>query len=56
MAKLLGDNPNLVFAGANVNLTITTDCLSIMNMEDGEMIGNHVMPGISFASGGDPVS
>lgn len=54
IAKYLGDEPNLVFAGSNVNLTITTDSLTMMIMESGEVIANHQMPGISFASGGDP--
>lgn len=54
VSKLLGEQPNLLFAGSNVNLTITTDCLTIMIMESGEVIANHQMPGISFASGGDP--
>ena len=37
VAKLLGAEPNLVFAGANINLTITTDSLSLMDMESGDV-------------------
>ena len=37
LSKMLGDEPNLVFAGANVNLTITTDCLTIVVMESGNV-------------------
>lgn len=37
IAKFLGDEPGLTFAGSNVNLTITTECLSLMVMESGEV-------------------
>ena len=37
VTKILGAEPNLVFAGANINLTITTDCLSLMDMESGDV-------------------
>ncbi len=37
VAKLLGAEPNLVFAGANINLTITTDSLSLLDMESGDV-------------------
>ncbi|XP_064607882.1 SHC-transforming protein 1-like isoform X2 [Liolophura sinensis] len=53
ISKMLGDLPKMQHAGSNVNLTITTDSLSLMVMESGEIIANHEMPGISFASGGD---
>lgn len=53
LVKMLGDAPKMQYAGSNVNLTITTDCLTLIIMESGEMIANHQMPGISFASGGD---
>lgn len=54
IATLLGSEPQMVFAGSNVNLTITTENLTIMNIENGDIIGIHQMPCISFASGGDP--
>ncbi|KAL5005069.1 hypothetical protein ScPMuIL_018525 [Solemya velum] len=51
--RMLGIHPGMQYAGSNVNLTITTDSLSLMVMESGDIIANHYMPGISFASGGD---
>ena len=35
---LLGERPNLLFAGSNVNLSITTDGLVITVMESGEVL------------------
>ena len=35
--KLLGDQPNLMYAGSNVNLTITIDCINIIVMETGDV-------------------
>ena len=37
MAKYLGEHPLMHMAGSNVNLTITTDSLSMMVMESGEV-------------------
>ncbi|ELT87925.1 hypothetical protein CAPTEDRAFT_201178, partial [Capitella teleta] len=54
ISSLLGSEPQMVYAGSNVNLTITTENLTIMNIENGDIIGIHQMPCISFASGGDP--
>ncbi|XP_061164719.1 SHC-transforming protein 1-like [Saccostrea echinata] len=53
LTKMLGEKPILQYAGSNVNLTISTECLNLMIMESGEIIATHQMPGISFASGGD---
>ncbi|KAL3867250.1 hypothetical protein ACJMK2_044466 [Sinanodonta woodiana] len=53
ICKMLGDIPSMQYAGANVNLTITTECITLIIMESGELIANHGMQGISFASGGD---
>lgn len=53
LTKMLGEKPILQYAGSNVNLTISTECLNLMIMESGEIIASHQMPGISFASGGD---
>lgn len=53
IGRMLGDTPCMQYAGSNVNLTITVDSIDLMIMESGEVIANHVMPGISFASGGD---
>lgn len=53
VTRLLGNEPNMMFAGSNVNLTITTEGLKMAIMETGEVIAFHGMPNISFASGGD---
>lgn len=34
---MLGDAPHMQYAGANVNLTITTDSIILMIMESGEV-------------------
>lgn len=34
---MLGDNPHMHYAGANVNLTISTESISLMVMETGEV-------------------
>ncbi|XP_013384635.1 SHC-transforming protein 1-like [Lingula anatina] len=54
LVKILGEHPKMIYAGTNVNLTITTDALTLMIMDTGEILVHHEMPGISFASGGDP--
>ncbi|XP_064649487.1 SHC-transforming protein 2-like [Lineus longissimus] len=56
VSKLLVTHPTMHYAGSNVNLTITTESLhlSILSaMETGDVIADHQMSGISFASGGD---
>ena len=37
VSKLLGDEPSMKYAGANVNLTVTTETISIMVMDSGEV-------------------
>ncbi|XP_066275017.1 SHC-transforming protein 1-like isoform X2 [Branchiostoma lanceolatum] len=54
LTKILGSSPNLQFSNSNINLTITTVALNLLIMETGEVIANHHMQSISFASGGDP--
>ncbi|XP_078573281.1 SHC-transforming protein 1-like isoform X4 [Branchiostoma floridae x Branchiostoma japonicum] len=54
LTKILGASPNLQFSNSNINLTITTVALNLLIMESGEVIANHHMQSISFASGGDP--
>ncbi|XP_077989059.1 SHC-transforming protein 1-like isoform X2 [Glandiceps talaboti] len=54
VSKILGSSPNIQFGGANVNLTVSTNSINLMIMETGQIIANHQMQGISFASGGDP--
>ncbi|XP_074649704.1 SHC-transforming protein 1-like [Tubulanus polymorphus] len=53
VTRFLGDRPSMLYAGSNVNLTVTTESLILTVMETGELIGDHHMQGISFASGGD---
>ncbi|XP_025077554.1 SHC-transforming protein 1-like isoform X2 [Pomacea canaliculata] len=53
VSRMLGDNPHMHYAGANVNLTISTESISLMVMETGEIIADHPMHVVSFASGGD---
>ncbi|XP_030832175.1 SHC-transforming protein 3 isoform X3 [Strongylocentrotus purpuratus] len=53
ICKIIGENPNILFGGANVNLTISTASINIRIKETGKPIANHQMQGISFASGGD---
>lgn len=53
VTRMLADKPNMDYAGSNINLTITSSYLNLTVMESGEIIANHEMPNISFASGGD---
>ncbi|XP_076443236.1 SHC-transforming protein 1-like [Babylonia areolata] len=53
VSRMLGEIPHMNHAGANVNLTITTDSINLMVMETGEIIADHPMHVVSFASGGD---
>ncbi|GFO06545.1 shc-transforming protein 1 [Plakobranchus ocellatus] len=53
LQKMLGDLPHMQYAGSNVNLTITTDSINLMIMESGEIIADHPLHVVSFASGGD---
>ncbi|XP_022248555.1 SHC-transforming protein 1-like isoform X2 [Limulus polyphemus] len=53
ISQMLAEKPNIDYAGINVNLTITSSYLSLVVMESGEIMVNHEMPNISFASGGD---
>ncbi|XP_049637401.1 SHC-transforming protein 4 [Suncus etruscus] len=45
---------NLQFSGMNIKLTISTCSLTLMSLENEQIIANHHMQSISFASGGDP--
>lgn len=38
---MLGEKPILQYAGSNVNLTISTECLNLMIMESGEVNQSH---------------
>ena len=51
--SMLGDTVTLSRAGTNVQLTITSLCLCLSDLDSGRVIHQHEMPNISFASGGD---
>uniref|UniRef100_A0A0B6ZYJ2 PID domain-containing protein n=1 Tax=Arion vulgaris TaxID=1028688 RepID=A0A0B6ZYJ2_9EUPU len=53
LGKMLGEAPHLQRSGSNVNLTITTESINLMIMESGEIIADHPLHVVSFASGGD---
>lgn len=51
--SVLGERVSLSRAGTNVQLTITSLCLKLSDLDTGRVIHQHDMPNISFASGGD---
>ncbi|KAM6180800.1 SHC-transforming protein 4 [Erethizon dorsatum] len=53
LSAVLGKS-NLQFSGMNIKLTISTCSLTLMNLDNQQIIANHHMQSISFASGGDP--
>ncbi|XP_053129052.1 SHC-transforming protein 4 isoform X2 [Hemicordylus capensis] len=53
LSPVLGKS-NLQFSGMNIKLTISTTSLTLFNVETQQIIANHHMQSISFASGGDP--
>ncbi|XP_003227676.4 SHC-transforming protein 4 isoform X2 [Anolis carolinensis] len=53
LSPVLGKS-NLQFSGMNIKLTISTTSLTLLNVETQQIIANHHMQSISFASGGDP--
>uniref|UniRef100_A0A8C5U697 SHC adaptor protein 3 n=1 Tax=Malurus cyaneus samueli TaxID=2593467 RepID=A0A8C5U697_9PASS len=55
LSSILGKS-NLQFAGMSIMLNISTSSLNLMNPDTKQIIANHHMQSISFASGGDPVS
>ena len=50
---MLGDRVTLSRASSNVQLTITSLCLKLSDLDTGRVVHQHEMPNISFASGGD---
>lgn len=54
--RAIADTPNLTNAGTDVYLNISSSHLVLTSVETSEIIANHDMPRISFASGGDTVS
>ena len=53
LSSMLGDRVSLSPATSNVQLTITSLCLKLSDLDTGRVIHQHEMPNISFASGGD---
>ncbi|XP_028273974.1 SHC-transforming protein 3 [Parambassis ranga] len=53
LSSILGKS-NLQFAGMPINLNISTSSLNLMTPDCKQIIANHHMQSISFASGGDP--
>uniref|UniRef100_A0A3P8WUD8 SHC adaptor protein 3 n=1 Tax=Cynoglossus semilaevis TaxID=244447 RepID=A0A3P8WUD8_CYNSE len=53
ITSILGKS-NLQFAGMSINLNISTSSLNLMTPDCKQIIANHHMQSISFASGGDP--
>ncbi|CAH2274017.1 SHC-transforming 4 [Pelobates cultripes] len=53
LSSVLGKS-NLQFSGMNVTLTISTNSLILTNVDTKQVVANHHMQSISFASGGDP--
>merc|ERR1719430_980262 len=51
--SVLGERVVLSRASTNVQLTITSLCLKLSDLDSGRTIHQHDMPNISFASGGD---
>ncbi|MBN3296793.1 SHC3 protein, partial [Amia calva] len=53
LSSILGKS-NLQFAGMSITLNISTSSLNLMTPDSKQIIANHHMQSISFASGGDP--
>uniref|UniRef100_A0AAR2IQV2 SHC adaptor protein 3 n=1 Tax=Pygocentrus nattereri TaxID=42514 RepID=A0AAR2IQV2_PYGNA len=53
ITSILGKS-NLQFAGMSINLNISISSLNLMTPDSKQIIANHHMQSISFASGGDP--
>ncbi|XP_060227463.1 SHC-transforming protein 4 [Meriones unguiculatus] len=53
LSTVLGKS-NLQFSGTIIKLTVSTCSLTLMNLDNQQIIASHQMQSISFASGGDP--
>jgi len=53
IVSMLGDRATLARASTNVQLTITSTCLKLSDLDSARVLHQHEMPNISFASGGD---
>ncbi|EDW30192.1 GL22629 [Drosophila persimilis] len=53
LCSFISDRPSMQHAGTNIIINVSSRALTLSNVESGEVIVNHNMPRISFASGGD---
>ncbi|EDV39142.1 uncharacterized protein Dana_GF24647 [Drosophila ananassae] len=53
LCSFISDRPSMQHAGTNITINVSSRALTLSNVESGEVIANHNMPRISFASGGD---
>ncbi|XP_017109541.2 SHC-transforming protein 1 [Drosophila bipectinata] len=53
LSSFISDRPSMQHAGTNIIINVSSRALTLSNVESGEVIANHNMPRISFASGGD---
>ncbi|XP_034482202.1 SHC-transforming protein 2 [Drosophila innubila] len=51
--NFISDRPTMQHAGTNIIINVSSRALTLSNVDTGEVIANHNMPRISFASGGD---
>ncbi|KAM8710632.1 hypothetical protein ACLKA7_017283 [Drosophila subpalustris] len=51
--NFISDRPSMQHAGTNIIINVSSRALTLSNVDTGEVIANHNMPRISFASGGD---
>lgn len=51
--KLLGEVPGMANSGCAVNMTLSSLGIKLTSIENGRIVANHDMQGISFASGGE---
>lgn len=52
-SHMLEDEPNLLHSGKEVHLRVTTTYLNVITRDDQQIIVQHEMPNVSFASSGD---
>lgn len=53
IGRYLAAEPNLTYACMDINLTVTIESMTLISMDSGDLLYHHLMPTISFASGGD---
>lgn len=51
--RAIAEQPKMDYAGTNVYLNVSSSSLTLTSLETCQVIANHDMPQISFASGGD---